>query len=187
MTEEGVFLAPLGLYLVLERQNGRIRRSQFSRHPPDRPLPQALSDRIQGLLKNPVQEEEEEEEEYGLPEDILDLSTLTEFQIEVLDVVTSIPWGETMTYGQVAERLGRHGAARALAANPAPLIIPCHRVVAVNGIGGYGPGTDLKKMLLGLEANRVDDASSTWSWGEKDPQSTLFDTPIVGISKMTPR
>ena len=162
MTGEGVFLEPLGLYLVLERRGGRIRRTRFSRYPPDRPLPQDLSDHILELLKNPAREEEEEE--YGLLEDILDLSTLTEFQREVLDVVASIPWGETMTYGQVAERLGRHGAARAvgraLAANPAPLIIPCHRVVAVNGIGGYGPGTNLKKMLLYLEANRVDDASS---------------------------
>ncbi len=164
MTGEGVFLVPLGLYLVLERQNGRIRRTRFSRYPPDRPLPQDLPDRILKLLKNPAREEDDEDEEYGLPEDILDLSTLTEFQREVLDVVASIPWGETMTYGQVAERLGRHGAARAvgraLAANPVPLIIPCHRVVAVNGIGGYGPGTNLKKMLLDLEANRVDDVSS---------------------------
>ncbi len=155
MTGEGVFLEPLGLYLVLERRGGRIRITRFSRYPPDRPLPQDLSDRIRELLRNPAREEEEE---YGLPEDILDLSTLTEFHIEVLDVVASIPWGETMTYGQVAERLGRHGAARAvgraLAANPVPLIIPCHRVVAVNGIGGYGPGTNLKKMLLDLEANR---------------------------------
>ncbi|MHC1595037.1 MAG: methylated-DNA--[protein]-cysteine S-methyltransferase [Methanotrichaceae archaeon] len=165
MTGEDVFLEPLGLYLVLERQDGRIRRTRFSRHPPDRPLPQDLSDRILELLKNPAREEDDEDdEEYGLPEDILDQSTLTEFQREVLDVVASIPWGETMTYGQVAERLGRHGAARAvgraLAANPFPLIIPCHRVVAVNGIGGYGPGTNLKKMLLDLEANRVDDAPS---------------------------
>ncbi len=162
MTGEGVFLEPLGLYLVLERQYGRIRRTRFSRYPPGRPLPQDLSDRIRKLLKNPAREEEEEE--YGLPEDILDLSTLTEFQREVLDVVASIPWGETMTYGQVAERLGRHGAARAvgraLAANHFPLIIPCHRVVAVNGIGGYGPGTNLKKTLLDLEANQGDDALS---------------------------
>jgi len=160
MTGDGVFLEPLGLYLVLERQDGRIRRTRFSRYPSDRPLPQDLSDRIRKLLKNPAREEEE----YGLPKDILDLSMLTKFQREVLDVVAFIPWGETMTYGQVAERLGRHGAARAvgraLAANPFPLIIPCHRVVAVNGIGGYGPGTNLKKMLMDLEANRVDDASS---------------------------
>ncbi|MEA2046248.1 MAG: MGMT family protein [Euryarchaeota archaeon] len=159
MTGEGVFLEPLGLYFVLERRGGRIRRTRFSRYPPDRPLPQDLSDRILELLRNPAREEE-----YGLPEDILDLSTLTEFQRAVLGVVASIPWGETMTYGQVAEGLGRHGAARAvgraLAANPVPLIIPCHRVVAVDGIGGYGPGTNLKKMLLDLEANRVDDASS---------------------------
>ena len=166
MTGESVFLEPLGLYLVLERHGGRIRRTRFSRYPPDRPLSQDLSDRILELLRNPAREDEEEDEEekYGLPEDILDLSTLTEFQREVLDVVASIPWGETMTYGQVAERLGRHDAARAvgraLAANPVPLIIPCHRVVAVDGIGGYGPGTNLKKMLLDLEANRVDDASS---------------------------
>lgn len=163
MTGEGVFLEPLGLYLVLERQDGRIRRTRFSRYPPGRPLPQDLSDRIRKLLKNPTREEKEKEEEYGLSEDILDLSTLTEFQREVLDVVASIPRGKTMTYSQVAERLGRHGAARAvgraLTANPFPLIIPCHRVVAVNGIGGYGPGTNLKKMLLDLEVNRGDDAS----------------------------
>ncbi len=70
-----------------------------------------------------------------------------------------MPYGETATYGEVAEMIGRPGAARAvgsaMARNPVPLVVPCHRVVAANGIGGYGggdAGIALKRALLDREA-----------------------------------
>lgn len=68
-----------------------------------------------------------------------------------------IPYGETVTYGDLAKRLGRPGAARAvgqaLAKNPIPIIVPCHRVVGKNGLRGFGPGLAWKERLLSLEAS----------------------------------
>jgi len=79
----------------------------------------------------------------------------TPFQRAVLEATASIPWGEVRTYGWVAERIGQPGAARAvgraLGANPLPLVIPCHRVVAAGSGGGYGGGMHRKEYLLALE------------------------------------
>jgi methylated-DNA-[protein]-cysteine S-methyltransferase len=71
-------------------------------------------------------------------------------------LVREVPWGETVTYGELADMAGAPRAARAvgnvMAHNPVPLVIPCHRVVAANGIGGYGPaGVAAKRALLALE------------------------------------
>ncbi|MEM3085626.1 MAG: methylated-DNA--[protein]-cysteine S-methyltransferase [Halobacteria archaeon] len=80
---------------------------------------------------------------------------LTPFQRKVLGHVARIPRGETRTYGEVARALGTgpRAVGRALGANPVPLLIPCHRVVAAGGIGGFsGPGVGTKRRLLALEA-----------------------------------
>jgi methylated-DNA-[protein]-cysteine S-methyltransferase len=83
--------------------------------------------------------------------------TGTPFQKAALEQVARIPYGETMTYGQIARVLGRPGAARAVGAanarNPLPIVIPCHRVVAAQGLGGYGGGLDMKRELLELEGS----------------------------------
>ena len=79
----------------------------------------------------------------------------TPFQRAVLDAASSIPRGEVRTYGWIASRIGRPRAARAvgqaLGSNPVPVVIPCHRVVAAGGDGGYGGGLDRKAYLLALE------------------------------------
>ena len=81
------------------------------------------------------------------------------FSGKVLGHLKKIPCGKTMTYGQVARAIGRPRAFRAVgaanAANPLPIIVPCHRVVAVGGLGGYGGGLPLKKKLLRLEGAKV--------------------------------
>ena len=87
----------------------------------------------------------------------IDLLGLTEFQQLVLHETRNIPYGKTRTYGEVANLISKDGAARAvgnaLSKNPYPIVIPCHRVVAKNGIGGWFNGrTKLKKKLLLLEA-----------------------------------
>ncbi len=73
----------------------------------------------------------------------------------VLERVAAIPYGHTLTYGAIARAIGKPGAARAVGAanarNPLPLLIPCHRVVASNGLGGYGGGLAMKRRLLELE------------------------------------
>ena len=80
----------------------------------------------------------------------------SDFQRRVWDELTRIPVGETVSYGQLAERVGRPGAARAVgsavARNPVSIVVPCHRVVGATGaITGYAGGVDRKRALLELE------------------------------------
>lgn len=80
----------------------------------------------------------------------------TPFQQAVWHTMMEIPYGETITYGELARRIGRPTATRAVAAacgaNPIAIIIPCHRVVAAHDIGGYTPGIPIKQHLLHLES-----------------------------------
>jgi len=88
--------------------------------------------------------------------DALDFSAATPFQRAVWQAMRDIPYGRTRSYGWLAARVGKPRAARAVgqasAANPWPIIVPCHRVVSSNGgLGGYGGGLDMKERLLLLE------------------------------------
>jgi methylated-DNA-[protein]-cysteine S-methyltransferase len=95
---------------------------------------------------------------YKMPfPDELDLSRATIFQREVWQLTRLIPYGETRSYEWVAEQMGKVGAVRAvgqaLARNPLPIIVPCHRVVAKDGkLGGYSGGIEKKRYFLQLEA-----------------------------------
>lgn len=85
---------------------------------------------------------------------LLDFGVCTEYQRRVLDVVSSIPRGSTLTYSELAERGGGspRSAAGALSRNPFPLAIPCHRVIGSDGSpGGYQGGVKLKIRLLEME------------------------------------
>lgn len=79
----------------------------------------------------------------------------TEFQVRVWQKLLDIPWGVVRTYGEIGLSLGNSGLARAIgqanSRNPISIVVPCHRVVAMNGLGGYTGGLDLKKRLLRLE------------------------------------
>lgn len=79
----------------------------------------------------------------------------TEFQRAVWRAIAEIPFGETASYKQIAARVGRSNAVRAVGTacgkNSFPIVIPCHRVVASNGLGGYAFGLSMKKKLLALE------------------------------------
>jgi methylated-DNA-[protein]-cysteine S-methyltransferase len=80
----------------------------------------------------------------------------TRFQREVWDALRHIPYGETAGYGELAQRLGRPGAARAVGMangrNPIAIVVPCHRVIGANGgLTGYGGGLERKRYLLELE------------------------------------
>jgi O-6-methylguanine DNA methyltransferase len=86
----------------------------------------------------------------------LDLDDWTPFQCRLVGALRSVPYGETVTYGELAALAGSPSAHRAAgtfcAGNRFPLVVPCHRVVAANGIGGFGPlGVDYKRRLLELE------------------------------------
>jgi methylated-DNA-[protein]-cysteine S-methyltransferase len=84
----------------------------------------------------------------------------TPFQHDVWGALRAIPFGEVRTYAEVALAVQRPKAARAVGnanhANPWPIIVPCHRVVASTGLGGYGGGEQVKRYLLDLEGITYD-------------------------------
>ncbi|MFI8826222.1 methylated-DNA--[protein]-cysteine S-methyltransferase [Streptomyces sp. NPDC053431] len=87
----------------------------------------------------------------------------TPFQLRVWEQLRLIPYGETRTYGELAEALGNPGASRAVGLangkNPVTIIVPCHRVIgAGGGLTGYGGGLDRKKRLLAFESGAAPDA-----------------------------
>jgi methylated-DNA-[protein]-cysteine S-methyltransferase len=84
----------------------------------------------------------------------------TDFQLLVWRSLQKIPYGETVSYGQLAKRIGSPDAARAVGlangSNPIPIIIPCHRVIGSNGdLTGFGGGLPVKKKLLALESGQL--------------------------------
>ena len=104
----------------------------------------------------------------GEPRDLIDivveLDHLPDFDRRVLDVTRAIPPGSTLTYGQVAARVGEPGAAqavgKALGRNPIPVIVPCHRVLAAGGkLNGFSApgGVRTKRRLLEIENARTGD------------------------------
>lgn len=100
----------------------------------------------------------------GKPVDYADIEiesgARTPFEAELAHVLRAVPWGDVVTYGELAALAGRRGAARAAgsfcAAGGLSLVVPYHRVVAAGGIGGYGPnGVEPKRRLLALEGVRL--------------------------------
>jgi methylated-DNA-[protein]-cysteine S-methyltransferase len=97
-----------------------------------------------------------------VPWDLLDLQSLSEFQIQVYQMAAQVPHGETRTYGAIAKALGKVSASRAvgqaLKKNPFPILVPCHRVVNAHGTGGFLGELDpshafpqVKRTLIALE------------------------------------
>ena len=92
----------------------------------------------------------------------------TPFQREVWSALRAIPYGKTVSYGELARQLGRPAASRAVGAangrNPIPIVIPCHRVIGADGsLTGFGGGLAIKRQLLDLEAGSPGDF-----WEETD-------------------
>ena len=89
----------------------------------------------------------------------------TAFQRDVWSALTRIPYGETVSYSELARRIGRPAATRAVGAangrNPLPIVIPCHRVIGADGsLTGFGGGLPIKRRLLELEAESSERARS---------------------------
>ena len=87
----------------------------------------------------------------------------TAFQRQVWGALADIPYGETVSYGTIASRIGRPTAFRAVGAangsNPLPIVLPCHRVIGSNGsLTGYGGGLQIKETLLALEQQNGEQA-----------------------------
>ena len=120
-------------------------------------FPQAVIKRADSLLREPVQKIlnhlDNNEPRLDLPLDVRS----TAFQRQVWEKLRAIPYGETVSYGDVAKALGKPGAVRAVgracATNPVALVIPCHRVVREDkSLGGYRWGLERKKKILEREA-----------------------------------
>lgn len=84
----------------------------------------------------------------------------TPFQLQVWKALAEIPYGRTVTYGQLARSIGRPNACRAVGAangqNPLPIVLPCHRVIGADGsLTGYGGGLAVKEALLRLERGQM--------------------------------
>ena len=116
-----------------------------------RELPHDLADRFRAYFRGARDDFADVE---------LDLDWCTPFQRALLDTLRAVPYGELVTYGELAALAGRPGAARAAgtfcAGNRFALVVPCHRVVAADGLGGYGStGVGTKLRLLRLEGVAV--------------------------------
>lgn len=88
----------------------------------------------------------------------------TEFQMRVWQELRRIPFGETLSYGELASRIGSPQACRAVGAanrrNPLGIIVPCHRAIGADGsLTGFAGGMDAKRYLLALESNATEDDS----------------------------
>ena len=91
----------------------------------------------------------------------------TPFQLSVWEHLMAIPYGETISYGELAKRIGNPNASRAVGlangSNPIPVIVPCHRVIGSNGkLTGYGGGLPIKKHLLALEQRTAGPCPAFW-------------------------
>ena len=143
----GEHIDPLGIYLLVERRGDEIVRIYFSAVKPDEPsdLARSIVDYLLGHAP--------------CPDVLLNFSGITDFQKRVFSVVRKIQRGRTMTYGDVALLAGKPGAARAvgraMASNPFVILVPCHRVVSRDGLGGFAWGLELKEKLLALERDQT--------------------------------
>lgn len=146
-----VLSAPFGA-LGVQLQDGRLTAIDFLPvatlvPAPDDAVTQAICARLADYLRNPHCQ--------------LDLPVLpcgTPFQQQVWQAIRAIPVGTTLTYSELAERVGSgaRAVANACGANPIPLVVPCHRVVAKHGLGGFMGGRDagplsIKQWLLAHE------------------------------------
>jgi O-6-methylguanine DNA methyltransferase len=141
-------------YLELPHANGRGLAGWLSRNAPQATAVEAFAPN-RAAISQVIDYLGGKRSSFSLP---LDLRG-TSFQLKVWQELLRIPYGETRSYQEIARAVGDPLASRAVGgangANPVALIVPCHRVVASRGLGGYGGGLDLKRHLLALERNRA--------------------------------
>ena len=150
MTAYARYSSALGLYVLMEIEDGKVLRMELTSDEPEY-APSSehpYLDRVIAHLSTGQ-------------DDLADIPVSIEgspFRLQVLEALRRIPPGETRTYGEVAKQIGRPNAARAVgsacASNPVPIIVPCHRVVpSGGGLGNYSAtgGVATKKRLLQKE------------------------------------
>ncbi len=152
------FISPIGIITIEESING-IARVDISDPASDKPIETDLDELLLRARSQILEYLNGTRREFDLQ---LDWGAMTAFQADVLQKTLSIPYGETRTYGEIAHALGKPAASRAvggaLARNPLPLLIPCHRVVSsTRALTGYSAagGIVTKARLLQMEGQRV--------------------------------
>ena len=142
-----------------------IRRLEFGPLPKGHHTdpPEAWPPRLARTVKQLKEYMARERETFDL---LLDLEGVTDFQSEVYTQLMAVQYGHVVTYGDLARQVGRPELARAVGqavgANPVPIIIPCHRVVAADGkLGGFSGGLANKVSLLRVEGIEVDGVKPT--------------------------
>jgi methylated-DNA-[protein]-cysteine S-methyltransferase len=142
----GVLATDAGVRAVLLPSSKRRRRTPGGADPAAEAVAEHAATQLREYLDG-------DRRELDFP---LDWSLAGNGQRVVLETLRDVaPYGHVVTYGELARRSGCPGGARAvgqaMARNPLPLVVPCHRVVAASGLGGYGGGLPLKRWLLALE------------------------------------
>ncbi|OJJ22446.1 cysteine methyltransferase [marine bacterium AO1-C] len=150
------YQSPIGKFTVVGDERG-IQAIQFVDKQEQKVDETAVGNSIKDSWPSPVQQCFRQLDEYfagkRLEFDVPLAPEATEFQQKVWDALLDIPWGRTLTYGNIAQQIGQPKAAQAVGAangqNPIPIIVPCHRVVGSNGtLTGYAGGLWRKEWLL---------------------------------------
>lgn len=159
--------SPVGmLRLVADRQGLREIRFEHERHPQPTPAGWIRATAPLGLARLQLDEYfAGVRQHFELPLHPVG----TPFQLEVWEELRRIPYGATISYGELARRIGKPRAMRAVGAangrNPLPIVLPCHRVIGADGsLTGFGGGLPTKRYLLGLE--------------QAFPEGELFTMPV---------
>jgi methylated-DNA-[protein]-cysteine S-methyltransferase len=144
--------SPIGR-LDLTVSSEAVHRIDFRGVAPEGPVPKAVRPMFDAVRRQIGEYFAGKRRAFDLP--LEPYPAGTDFQRLVWDAIGDIPWGQVVSYGDLAVWAGRPSAVRASAsacgANRIPILIPCHRVVAKAGLGGYGGGLRLKRALLALE------------------------------------
>lgn len=148
MVKDWIYAEPLNRYIIVQAEGNVAQSIEIAMEKPAaRRTGTALAQALEAYFSTGADGE--------LFKFDFDRSGLTPFRAEIMETLRQVPAGKTVTYGELAETAGKLGAARAvgnvMARNPVPLLVPCHRVVATNGLGGFSGGLDVKRKLLRLE------------------------------------
>ncbi len=150
MTVDFLFSKPLNRWIAIQGDKEKIKSIKFL--PPHHRKRESLTLEISFELALYFQGEKTELDYRA------DLSHLTPFQQKILETARQIKYGETTSYTGLAALAGTkavRSVGTALSRNPVPLLIPCHRILAKKGLGGYSAGVEIKKRLLELEGRNL--------------------------------
>ncbi|HVO99238.1 MAG TPA: methylated-DNA--[protein]-cysteine S-methyltransferase [Bryobacteraceae bacterium] len=150
---------PIGTLLVAGDDES-VRRIDFPKHGKARSPERGWTESLRGPVGEAVKQLREYFDGHRADFDLPLAPEGTAFQRTVWRSLQDIPYGETISYGELAKRVGNPKASRAVGAangkNPIPIVIPCHRVIGANGkLTGFGGGLPIKEALLALEKVRA--------------------------------